>query len=410
MKELLKKDPEIASTIGKEEERQRCKLVFIAAENYTSRAVLEAQGSVLTNKYAEGYPGHRYYGGCQEIDEVEKIAILRAKQLYQAEYANVQPHSGTQANAAVYLALLNYGDKVMSMSLAHGGHLSHGSPISFSGKCYEFVHYGVNRETERIDYDEVEWLAKEHKPKVIVAGASSYPRIIDFEKFHHIAEGVGAQLMVDIAHIAGMVAGGVHPSPLPWAQVVTATTHKTLRGPRGGFVLAKQEFARALDAAVFPGVQGGPLMHVIAAKAVCFHEAMQPDFVSYQRRLVENAKVLASELERLGFRLVTGGTDSHLVLIDLRGMGITGRLAEETLDSVGICANRNGIPFDPLPAQTTSGLRLGTPAATTRGLGPQEMRQIAVLIHKVLTDISNEKAKLEVSREVAEISCRFPPP
>jgi len=410
MKELSRKDPEIASAIRNEEERQRHKLVFIAAENYASRAVLEAQGSVLTNKYAEGYPGHRYYGGCQEIDEVEKVAILRAKQLYQAEYANVQPHSGTQANTAVYLALLNHGDKVMSMSLAHGGHLSHGSPVSFSGKWYEFVHYGVNRETERIDYDEVEQLAKKHRPKVIVAGASSYPRIIDFEKFHHIAELVGAQLMVDIAHIAGMVAGGVHPSPVPWAQVVTATTHKTLRGPRGGFVLAKQEFARTLDAAVFPGVQGGPLMHVIAAKAVCFHEAMQPDFVSYQQRLIENAKVLASELEGLGFRLVTGGTDSHIVLIDLRGMGITGRLAEETLDSVGICANRNGIPFDPLPAQTTSGLRLGTPAATTRGLGPQEMKQIAVLIHKVLADLGNEKAKSEVSGEVAEISRRFPPP
>ena len=410
MKEPLEKDPEIASAIRREEERQRNKLVFIAAENYASQAVLEAQGSVLTNKYAEGYPGHRYYGGCREIDEVEKLAVVRAKQLFQAEYANVQPHSGTQANAAVYLALLNHGDKVMSMSLAHGGHLSHGSPVSFSGKWYEFIHYGVDRETERIDYDEIERLAKEHRPKLIVAGASSYPRIIDFEKFHHIAEGVGARLMVDMAHVAGMVAGGVYPSPLPWAHVVTATTHKTLRGPRGGFVLSKQEFARALDAAVFPGTQGGPLMHVVAAKAVCFHEATQPDFVSYQRKLVENAKVLAHELEKLGFRLVTGGTDSHLVLIDLREMGITGRQAEETLDEIGICSNRNSIPFDPLPAQTTSGLRLGTPAVTTRGLGPQEMKQIAVLIHKVLTDLGNEKTKSEASREVAEISRRFPLP
>jgi glycine hydroxymethyltransferase len=410
MRKPLEKDPEIALTIRKEEERQRNKLVFIAAENYASQAVLEAQGSVLTNKYAEGYPGHRYYGGCREIDEVEKLAVARAKQLFRAEYANVQPHSGTQANAAVYLALLNHGDKVMSMSLAHGGHLSHGSPVSFSGKWYEFVHYGVDRETERIDYDEIERLAKTHRPKLIVAGASSYPRAIDFERFRHIAEGLGARLMVDMAHVAGMVAGGVYPSPLPWAHVVTATTHKTLRGPRGGFVLSRQEFGRALDAAVFPGTQGGPLMHVVAAKAVCFHEAMQPDFVSYQRKLVENAKVLALELEKLGFRLVTGGTDSHLVLIDLRGMEITGRQAEETLDEIGICANRNSIPFDPLPAQTTSGLRLGTPAVTTRGLGSEEMKQIAVLIHKVLTDLGNEKTKSEVSWEVAEISRRFPLP
>jgi glycine hydroxymethyltransferase len=410
MRKPLEKDPEIALAIRKEEERQRNKLVFIAAENYASQAVLEAQGSVLTNKYAEGYPGHRYYGGCREIDEVEKLAVARAKQLFQAEYANVQPHSGTQANAAVYLALLNHGDKVMSMSLAHGGHLSHGSPVSFSGKWYEFIHYGVDRETERIDYDAIERLAREHRPKLIVAGASSYPRTIDFERFHHIAEGVGARLMVDMAHVAGMVAGGVYPSPLPWAHVVTATTHKTLRGPRGGFVLSRQEFARALDAAVFPGTQGGPLMHVVAAKAVCFHEAMQPDFVSYQRKLAENAKVLARELEELGFRLVTGGTDSHLVLIDLRGMEITGRQAEETLDEIGICANRNSIPFDPLPAQTTSGLRLGTPAVTTRGLGPQEMKQIAVLIHKVLTDLGNDETKSEVSQGVAEISRRFPLP
>jgi glycine hydroxymethyltransferase len=298
----------------------------------------------------------------------------------------------------------------MSMSLAHGGHLSHGSPVSFSGKWYRFVHYGVNRETETIDYDEVEALARKHRPKLIVAGASSYPRIIDFQGFHHIAEGTGARLLVDMAHIAGMVAGGAHPSPVPWADVVTATTHKTLRGPRGGFILAKQVHGKSLDSAVFPGIQGGPLMHVIAAKAVCFHEATQPEFAAYQRRVVANARALAEELAAAGFRLVAGGTDNHLVLIDLRGAGITGIAAQEALDSVGICANRNSIPFDPLPAQTTSGLRLGTPAVTTRGLGPPEMRQIARLIARVLADLGNEKARSEVAGEVAGISARFPLP
>jgi glycine hydroxymethyltransferase len=408
MKELPKKDGEIASLVRREEERQSRKLVLIAAENYASQAVLEAQGSVLTNKYAEGYPGHRYYGGCQEIDEVEKLAIQRAKQLYGAEHANVQSHSGTQANVAAYLALLNHGDTVMGMNLAHGGHLSHGSAVSFSGQWYRFIHYGVNKETERLDYEEIERLAKEHRPKLIVAGASAYPRIIDFERFHYMAEGVGAQLMVDMAHLAGLVAAGLHPSPVPWAEVITSTTHKTLRGPRGGFILSKQEFARRLDAAVFPGMQGGPLMHVIAAKAVAFYEAMQPDFIGYQQKVVENAKVLASELEKLGFRLVAGGTDNHLVLIDLRGTGITGKLAEEVLDSVGISTNRNSIPFDLLPPQITSGLRLGTPAVTTRGLGPQEMRQIALLIHKVLANLEDEKVKHQVSQEVKEISQRFP--
>lgn len=408
MKELPKKDGEIASLIRREEERQSRKLVLIAAENYASQAVLEAQGSVLTNKYAEGYPGHRYYGGCQEIDEVEKVAIQRARQLFGAEHANVQSHSGTQANVAAYLALLNHGDTVIAMSLAHGGHLSHGSAVSFSGKWYRFIHYGVDKETERLDYEQIERLAKEHRPKLIVAGASAYPRIIDFERFHHIAEEVGAQLLVDMAHLAGLVAAGLHPSPVPWAEVITSSTHKTLRGPRGGFILSKQEFARRLDAAVFPGTQGGPLMHVIAAKAVAFYEAMQPDFISYQRKVVENARVLASELEKLGFRLITGGTDNHLVLVDLRGAGITGKLAEEALDSVGISTNRNSIPFDPLPAQITSGLRLGTPAVTTRGLGPQEMRQIASLIHKVLANLEDEKVKDEVSQQVKEISRRFP--
>lgn len=407
---LSKQDVEIASLIRMEAERQSRKLVLIAAENYASGAVLEAQGSVLTNKYAEGYPGHRYYGGCQEIDEVENIAIQRARQLFGAEHANVQPHSGTQANVAAYLALLNYGDKVMAMSLAHGGHLSHGSPVSFSGKWYQFIHYGVNRETERLDYEELARLAKEHRPKLIIAGASSYPRIIDFKHFHHIAEEVGAKLMVDMAHLAGLVASGLHPSPVPWADVVTSSTHKTLRGPRGGFILSRQELAKRLDTAVFPGVQGGPLMHVIAAKAVAFYEAGQPDFISYQRKVVENAKVLASELEKLGFRLVAGGTDNHLILVDLRDMGMTGKLAEERLDQVDICVNRNSIPFDPLPPQITSGIRLGTPAVTTRGLGIAEMKQIASLIHKVLTNLGDERAKQQVSQEVAEISRRFPLP
>ncbi|MBM4443706.1 MAG: serine hydroxymethyltransferase [Chloroflexi bacterium] len=410
MKELPNIDPEIVSIIRKEEKRQREKLVFIASENYVSRAVLEAQATVLTNKYAEGYPGRRYYGGCQEIDELEEAAIARARQLFQAEYANVQPHSGTQANAAGYLALLDEGDTVMSMSLAHGGHLSHGSPVSFSGKWYRFVHYGVNRDTETIDYDEVEALARKHRPKLIVAGASSYPRIIDFQRFHQIAESAEARLLVDMAHIAGMVAGGAHPSPVPWADMVTATTHKTLRGPRGGFILAKQVHGKSLDSAVFPGIQGGPLMHVIAAKAVCFHEAMQPEFAAYQRRVVANARALAEELAAAGFRLVAGGTDNHLVLIDLRGVGITGIAAQEALDGAGICANRNSIPFDPLPAQSASGLRLGTPAVTTRGLGPQEMKLVARLIARVLADLGNERAKSEVAGEVAGVCARFPLP
>ena len=405
---MPQKDWEIAALIRREEERQSRKLVLIASENYASRAVLEAQGSVLTNKYAEGYPGHRYYGSCHEVDEVERTAIQRAERLFGAEYANVQPHSGTQANAAAYLAFLEHGDTVMSMSVAHGGHLSHGSAVSFSGKWYRFVHYEVNRETEMLDYEEIDRLAKKHRPKLIVAGTSSYPRVIDFERFHHIAEEVGALLMVDMAHFAGLVAAGVHPSPVPWAQVITATTHKTMRGPRGGFILSRQEFAKHLDAAVFPGMQGGPLMHAIAAKAVAFYEAMQPEFVSYQQRVVENAKTLANELERLGFRLITGGTDTHLLLTDLRSMGITGKLAEEVLDSVGMSTNRNSIPFDPLPPQTTSGLRLGTPAVTTRGLGPQEMRQIASLVYKVLTSPGDEKVKRQVSEEVEEISRRFP--
>jgi len=410
MSELAKTDPEIAAVVRKEEERQQRKLVLIASENYASRAVMEAQGSVLTNKYAEGYPGRRYYGSCEWVDEAERAALARVKQLFQSEYANVQPHSGSQANAAVYLALLKPGDTVLAMSLAHGGHLTHGSPASFSGKVYKFVHYGVNRETELLDYDEMERLAKEHRPKLIVAGASSYPRGFDFERIRRVADEVGAKVMVDIAHPAGLIAVGIHPTPVPWAQVVTATTQKTLRGPRGGFILARQELAKGLDSAVFPGTQGGPLMHIIAAKAVCFHEALQPSFAVYQKRLAENAKVLAAELARLGFRIVTGGTDNHLLLVDLRPVGITGKVAEDALDGVGISANRNAIPFDPLPPNQASGLRLGTAATTTRGLGTQEMKQIAVAIHSLLTNLGDEKLKGRLAEEVRDICDKFPIP
>jgi glycine hydroxymethyltransferase len=410
MSELARRDPEIAAIVRKEEERQRRKLVLIASENYASRAVLEAQGSVLTNKYAEGYPGRRYYGSCEWVDEAERIAIARVKQLFQAEYANVQPHSGSQANAAAYLALLKPGDTVLAMSLAHGGHLTHGSPASFSGKLYKFVHYGVSRETELLDYEEMERLAKEHWPKLIVAGASSYPRSIDFERIRRVADEIGAKLMVDIAHPAGLIAVGIHPTPVPWAQVVTATTQKTLRGPRGGFILANQELAKSLDSAVFPGTQGGPLMHIIAAKAVCFQEALQPDFAVYQKSLAENAKVLAAELAGLGFRIVTGGTDNHLLLVDLRPAGITGKVAEDALDSIGVSANRNAIPFDPLPPNQASGLRLGTAATTTRGLGTKEMKQIAAIIHGLLTNLGDEKLKGRLAEEVRDICDRFPIP
>jgi glycine hydroxymethyltransferase len=410
MSNVEDRDPQIADVIRKEEERQRQKLVLIASENYASRAVMEVQGSVLTNKYAEGYPGRRYYGSCEWVDEAERIAIDRVKRLFGAQYANVQPHSGSQANAAVYLALLKPGDTVLAMSLAHGGHLTHGSPASFSGKLYNFVHYGVNRETELLDYEELEQLAREHRPKLIVAGASSYPRSMDFERIRRVADEVEARVMVDIAHPAGLIAVGIHPSPVPWAHVVTATTQKTLRGPRGGFILASQELGKSLDSAVFPGTQGGPLMHVIAAKAVCFHEALQPDFVLYQKNLAENARVLSAELARLGLRIVTGGTDNHLLLVDLRTAGITGKAAEEALDAIGISANRNAIPFDPLPPRQASGLRLGTAAATTRGLGRPEMKQIAQIIHRTLTSLGDEQMKRRLAEEVRDICDRFPIP
>ncbi len=410
MGSLSQSDPEVGEAIRREEERQRRNIELIAAENYASPAVLEAQGSVLTDKYAEGYPRRRYYGGCEEVDLVEELARERAKRLFGAEHANVQPHSGAQANMAAYFTLLDHGDTVLAMSLAHGGHLTHGSAVNFSGRLYRFIPYRVTRETERLDYDEGERLAREHRPKLIVAGASAYPRVIDFARFRQIADLVGAHLMVDMAHLAGLIAAGVHPTPVPYADIVTSTTHKTLRGPRGGFLLSKAEFASRLDDAVFPGTQGGPLMHAIAAKAVAFGEAMKPEFVSYQRAVVENAQILASELQQGGLRIVSGGTDNHLVLIDLSNMGITGRKAEEALDSVGLTVNRNAIPFDTRPPQVASGIRLGTPAVTTRGFGPDEMRGIAQLIIKVLTNLGDQQTYRQVRQAVDEISRRFPVP
>ncbi|MDH5695289.1 MAG: serine hydroxymethyltransferase [Dehalococcoidia bacterium] len=407
---LSQTDPEISHALYIEGKRQRETINLIASENYASKAVLEAEGSFLTNKYAEGYPQRRYYGGCENMDIVENLAIQRAKELFHAEHANVQPHSGAQANMAVYYALLEYGDTVMGMSLAHGGHLTHGDKVSFSGKSYHFIPYGVNRETERIDYQEVERLAIKHKPKLIVAGASAYPRIIDFEHFRHIADLVGAKLMVDMAHIAGMVAVGLHPTPVPYAEVVTSTTHKTLRGPRSGFILSRGKLASSIDDAVFPRMQGGPLMHVIAAKAVAFYEAMQPSFTDYQRAILDNTQVLASELQRLGLRLVSGGTDNHLILVDLTNTGVTGKQAEEALGAVGIVVNRNTIPFDQQSPKVTRGMRLGTPAVTTRGFGSEEMKHIASLIVKVLTNIGDQNIQKEVSQEVSQMCRRFPVP
>jgi glycine hydroxymethyltransferase len=403
-------DPEVAAAIERDEQRQRFTINLIASENYASRAVLEAQGSVLTNKYAEGYPGKRYYGGCQNVDLAEELAIERAKKLFNAEHANVQPHSGAQANMAAYFALLEYGDTVLAMSLPNGGHLTHGSKINFSGRFYNFITYGVDKETETIDYDQVEKLALAHKPKLIVAGASSYPRIIDFKRFRQIADKIGAKLVVDMAHLAGLIAADVHPSPVPYAEVVTSTTHKTLRGPRGGFILCQAKFASIIDSNVFPGVQGGPLMHVIAAKAVAFHEAIQPEFVSYQKAVLRSAKAMASELGCLGLRLVSGGTDTHLLLVDLSPIGITGRVAEKALDAVGITVNKNVIPFDPRPPQITSGIRLGTPAVTSRGFKDKEMKLIARLIVRVLSNLGDEKIYDEVRQQVSEVCNRFPVP
>jgi len=408
MSYLSQTDPEISHALDMEAKRQRETINLIASENYASKAVLEAQGSSLTNKYAEGYPQQRYYGGCENMDVIESLAIQRAKELFHAEHANVQPHSGAQANMAAYYALLEYGDTVMGMSLAHGGHLTHGDKVSFSGKSYNFIPYGVNRETERIDYQEVERLAKEHKPRLIVVGASAYPRIIDFERFRYIADLVGARLMVDMAHIAGMIAAGLYPTPVPYADVVTSTTHKTLRGPRSGFILCRSELAPSIDEAVFPRMQGGPLMHAIAAKAVCFREALQPSFVDYQRAVLDNALVLSSELQRLGLRLISGGTDNHMVLVDLTETGVTGRKAEESLEATGIVVNRNPIPFDQRPPRVTSGIRLGTPAVTTRGFGKEEMKHVASLIVKVISNMGNLDIQNQVKEEVSQICSHFP--
>ncbi len=407
---LSQTDPEISHALYMEGKRQRETINLIASENYPSKAVFEAQGSILTSKYAEGYPQRRYYGGCANADIVEKLAIERAKELFHAEHANVQPHSGAQANMAAYYALLNYGDTAMGMSLAHGGHLTHGDKVSFSGKSYNFIPYGVNQETERIDYQELERLALEHKPKLIVAGASAYPRIIDFERFRHIADLVGARLMVDMAHIAGMVAVGLHPTPVPYADVITSTTHKTLRGPRSGFILCRKELASVIDAAVFPQMQGGPFMHVIAAKAVTFYEATQPNFADYQRATLDNALVLATELQQLGMRLVSGGTDNHLLLVDLTEIGVTGKKAEEALGRAGIVVNRDGVPFDPRPSLVTSGIRLGTPAVTSRGFGVEEMKHIASLVVKVITNIGDPDIQEQVSQEVSQLCSRFAVP
>ncbi len=407
---LEKNDPEVCSAIRREAERQVRNLEFIASENHASKAVLEAAGTVLTDKYAEGYPKKRYYGGCEAVDMAEDIARERVKKLYKAEHANVQPHSGAQANMASYFTLLNPRDTVLAMSLAHGGHLTHGSQVNFSGKLYNFVSYGVSPETECIDYDAVEKLAKEHRPKLIVAGASAYPRTIDFKRFRQIADIVDAKLMVDMAHIAGLVAAGVHPSPIPYSTIVTSTTHKTLRGPRGGFILCKQELAPKIDSAVFPGMQGGPLMHIIAAKAVCFGEALKPEFIEYQKAIVENAKAMAEEFKKGGLRLVSGGTDNHLMLVDLTPISITGKEAEEALDSVRITVNRNAIPFDTKPPRVASGIRIGTPAVTSRGLNTSEVRKVAKLIIRVLTNIGNESIYKEVRDTVDDITSRFPVP
>jgi glycine hydroxymethyltransferase len=391
-----------------ETKRQAGNLELIASENFVSEAVLEAQGCIMTNKYAEGYPGKRYYGGCEFVDIVETLAIERAKKLFGAEHVNVQPHSGTQANMAVYFATLQPGDTILGMNLSHGGHLSHGSPVNFSGRFYNVVSYGVDKETETIDFNEVEDQAKKHKPKVIVVGASAYPRVINFATFREIADKVGAIIMADIAHIAGLVATGIHPSPVSVCEFVTTTTHKTLRGPRGGLIMCKEEFAKVLNSRVFPGSQGGPLMHVIAAKAVALQEALSDDFKVYQSQIVKNAKAMAEELIFRGLRLVSGGTDNHLMLVDLTDKGLTGKEVEEALDRAGITTNKNGIPFDTKSPQVTSGVRLGTPAVTTRGMKENEMKTIARLISHIVDDVHNEKQIEEVRKEVSDLCDKFP--
>ena len=406
IEQLIAYDKEVGEAVLAEYDRQRNGIELIASENVVSDAVLLAAGSILTNKYAEGYPAHRYYGGCACVDVAENLAIERAKKLFGAEHVNVQPHSGAQANIAVYFALLEHGDTVMGMNLAHGGHLTHGSPVNYSGKSYNFVPYGVDEATGRIDYEEFERLAKEHKPKLIVAGASAYPRIIDFERMANIAHSVGAYFMVDMAHIAGLVAAGLHPSPVPYADIVTTTTHKTLRGPRGGMIMCREELGKAIDKAIFPGTQGGPLMHIIAAKAVCFGEALTPAFKEYQTKIVENARVLADTLMAEGFNLVSGGTDNHLMLLDLRNMGITGKELEARLDAVHMTANKNAIPFDPEKPFVTSGIRIGTPAVTSRGMGTAEMKKIGHLIALCAKDFENSADYIR--GEVAKLCEEFP--
>ena len=409
MNDLNTVDPEVSKAIDQELNRQRNKLELIASENIVSKAVMAAQGSVLTNKYAEGYPGKRYYGGCEYVDVVEQLAIDRAKELFGAGYANVQPHSGAQANMAVFFALLTPGDTVMGMNLTDGGHLTHGSPVNMSGKYFKIVPYGVSEKTEMLDYDEIQRIANECKPKLIVAGASAYARTIDFQRMAEIAHSVGAYLMVDMAHIAGLVAAGLHPSPVPYADVVTTTTHKTLRGPRGGLILCKdEEFGKQFNKAIFPGIQGGPLMHVIAAKAVALKEALSPEFKAYAQQIVKNAKVLADTLQADGFRIVSGGTDNHLMLVDLTSKNITGKLAQNLLDEVGITANKNTIPFEKLSPFVTSGIRLGSPALTTRGFKEEDMVEVANIIALVLDNPVDEGARKEASQRVAALCAKYP--
>ncbi|SKA04322.1 serine hydroxymethyltransferase [Trichlorobacter thiogenes] len=401
-------DPAVAEAIQHETERQEYNLELIASENFVSEAVLEAQGSVMTNKYAEGYPGKRYYGGCHHVDVVENLAIERAKELFGADHANVQPHAGSQANMAVYNAVCQPGDTILGMNLSHGGHLTHGSPVNFSGRFYKVVPYGVSPDTETIDYNEVERLALEHKPKMIVVGASAYPRIIDFPAFRTIADKVGAKVMVDMAHIAGLVAAGVHPNPVPYAEFVTTTTHKTLRGPRGGMILCREEFAKTINSQIFPGIQGGPLMHVIAAKAVAFKEALQPEFKTYQQQIVKNAAKLAECLMAKGFKLTSGGTDNHLMLINFTGTEITGKAAEEALDKAGITVNKNTVPFETRSPFVTSGIRVGTPACTSHGLKENDMEQVAGFIADAVANIGNDEALAGIQKRVNEMMKKFP--
>ncbi len=408
MPALARTDPEVFQAIEQERQRQTNKLELIASENFVSDAVLAAQGSILTHKYAEGYPGHRYYGGCEFVDDVERLAINRARQLFGADYANVQPHSGTQANMAVYFAVLKPGDTIMGMDLSHGGHLSHGAAVNFSGQFYNTVTYGVDRRTEQVNFAELREIARKHQPHLIIAGASAYPRILDFNQFADIAQEVGAYLMVDMAHIAGLVAGGLHPNPMPRADFVTSTTHKTLRGPRGGLLLAQEKYQKTLDSQIFPGIQGGPLMHIIAAKAVAFKEALSPGFKQYQQQIVKNSQTLAQEFIKRGYRLVANGTDTHLILMDLSPHNLTGKQAEEALDHAGITVNKNAIPFESRPASVTSGIRLGTPAVTTRGMKEEQMKIIAEFVHQALSACQDPPRLAKLQTQVREFCSNFP--